>query len=98
MNVTTDVRGGKEMMSTASVAFLLKLAAGEGAWTSMKVLRPFIAALRISEEDILPLVQKGWVIQRGGRTGAPMVQITDEGNAVVRALVSWLAKLEGGAA
>jgi len=27
-----------------------------------------------------------------------MVQITDEGNAVVRSLVTWLAQMEGGAA
>ena len=99
MGVTLGrVKVGQERLSTASVGLLVKLAAGEGKWTSLKMLKPFMVALKVTDDDILPLVQKGWLAQRGSRTAAPMLQITDEGNAVVRALVAWLTQLEGGAA
>jgi hypothetical protein len=84
-------QSGAAMMSTGSVALLVKLACGSGKWTAWKILSPFLAASHINELDLQPLIEKGWVESKNGTTGALVIRITDEGNATVRALVSWLA-------
>lgn len=85
---------GAARMSTGSVALLVKLACGSGKWTSWKMLAPFLAGSHVNDLDLQPLLEKGWVESRAGSTGPLVIRITDEGNATVRSLVSWLAMLE----
>lgn len=87
---------GNEMLSSASMMLLLKLALSDGSEVSWSAqLKNFKLLHNISDVDLRPLVQAGWVGQRGGRNGGTTIWITDAGNGLVRSLLVW-AKGEAG--
>lgn len=98
-------RTGQERLSTASMALLMHLALRTRPVTWL-ALESFRASYDLSEDDLLPMVQAGWVERKslGERAlhqrSSFSLLITDRGNEVVRNLVAWaqLQTKEGGAA
>lgn len=82
------------LLSAGGLLCLLRLAMTEKG----RLLREDVAGgssyQRCNGEDMRELSRRGWITDKG----AKMVEITDEGNAAVRALLAFARALEGGAA
>ncbi len=91
-------RTGAAMLSSRSVLLLMRLAVTDSECTWGTMLKVFRQTFGITDEDLVPLVEAGWVARRGAH-GAVKVSMTDRGNEVVRGLIAWMGlQSEGGAA